>query len=150
METYPTLSGTYVVDVIKAKHKSISGTVRDTILVLGSYKCADAVEPLQVIDIGEKISFDYSNVYAGLYLDQRGGQNYAHRFNYRITSTIKLFSGSDKKWDEIHIDHFRYTMKYYITYDGILDIELKSFDRWTNQRGEIFEDVTFYFTHIGP
>lgn len=150
METYPTLSGTYEIDFIKAKHKDSNGIARDTILIFGQYKCADAVEPLQVIDIGERISFDYSSVYSGFYLDQNGGQAYTHRLKYRITSTTKLFSGSDKKWDEIHIDHFGYTMKYYIEYDGILDMELKSFNSWTNDRDEKFEGVTFYFTHLGP
>jgi len=52
----PTLSGTYKVEFISATGQNlITGQVIDTMIVAGTFSMKDPIEPLDVLDIGERI-----------------------------------------------------------------------------------------------
>ena len=84
LPAYPTLSGTYKVEFISATGQNlITGQVIDTMIVAGTFSMKDPIEPLDVLDIGERIHFTYAEVYGGYYLSDLGDE-WEYDFNYSI------------------------------------------------------------------
>lgn len=142
--TYPTLSGTYSIEMIKATYV-IDGQEIETILTSGTFKCNQGQEPLDIVDVGEWWSFDYSSLYAGHYMNGFGGEDWAYQFFYSTPMDYMK-----NRYREVHVDYFGGKRKYIIIEDGLQDIILKSYSTWTDvNTGRIYKNFELIMNKVG-
>jgi hypothetical protein len=144
--SYPTLSGTYKVEYISATGQNlITGQVIDTMLFSGSFSLKDPVEPLDVIEIGERFSFDYSSLYAGYYTSNLGDE-WEHRFGYGVYPDLQT-----GEWRRIEVEYFNTKRVFTIVADGMDYLILSSSGQWEDGSPEkTFTKFTMHLERIGP
>lgn len=142
----PTLSGTYKVEFISATGQNlITGQVIDTMIVAGTFSMRDPIEPLDVLDIGERIHFTYAKVYGGYYLSNLGDE-WEYDFNYYTYQDL-----ATGEYRRIEIDYFNTKRVFTIVADGIDYLILSSSGQWEDGSPEkTFTKFTMHLERIGP
>lgn len=145
-ETYPTLSGTYEISVIRAKYVTPFNTKIDTVLMSGTFFTNRAKPPLDNITQGEWWSFDYSTLYLGHYMNGYGGEDWRYNFSY---STPKNYVGGGD-YNQIRISFFDEIRTFEIIEDGLQTLIIKSKETWYNTTdNKRYEEFTFVMNKIG-
>ena len=144
--SYPTLSGTYKVEYISATGQNLlTGQVIDTLITIGEFSLKDPIEPFDRLEIGERISFDYSSMYGGYYLTNLG-DDWEHRFDYWVYQDLQTM-----EYRRIEIDYFNTKRVFTIVADGMDYLILSSSGQWEDGSPEkTFTKFTVHLERIGP
>ena len=144
--TYPTLSGTYKVEFITATGQNLlTGQVIDTMYTSGTFELKDPIEPFDRLDIGERISFDYSRMYGGYYTSNLG-DDWEYSFNYWVYQDLVTM-----EYRRIEISYFNTKRVFTIVADGVDYLILSSSGQWEDGSPEkTFTDFTMHLERIGP
>ena len=144
--SYPTLSGTYKVEFVSTTGQNLlSGEITDTLITSGTFKLKNPIEPFDELDIGERISFDYSKIYGGYYLSNLGDDWY-YDFHYWVHQDL-----ATREYRRIEIDYFNTKRIFTIIEDGIDYLILSSSGQWEDgSPNGTFSDFTVHLERIGP
>jgi hypothetical protein len=144
--SYPTLSGSYKVEFISATGQNlITGEVIDTMITSGSFELKDPIEPFDRLEIGERIHFDYSQIYGGYYLSNLG-DDWEYQFHYWVYQDL-----ATREYRRIEIDYFNTKRVFTIVADGIDYLILSSSGQWEDGSPEkTFTKFTMHLERIGP
>lgn len=143
---YPTLSGTYKVEYISATGQNLmTGEIIDTLITTGEFSLKDPIEPFDRLSIGERIHFDYSQVYGGFFLSNLG-DDWEHSFHYWVYQDL-----STMEYRRIEIDYFNTKRVFNIVADGVDYLILSSSGQWEDGSPEkTFTKFTMHLERIGP
>jgi len=119
--------------------------VIDTLITTGNFSLNNPIEPFDRLEIGERISFDYSQMYGGYYLTNSGDE-WQYTFSYWVYQDLRTM-----EYRRIEVDYFNTKRVFNIVADGIDYLILSSSGQWEDSSPEkTFTKFTMHLERIGP